>query len=107
MKLYVLLSGGFGEKVIGNLVNLPRFCRVCGAACGTCRATRSSFGDKIVGVYKIPCSLPDFLDNPEDYLPKDPPQTDVILPIGIHLDILSTVSELVEKTNAQWGNNFR
>lgn len=101
MKLYFLVSGGFGERVIGNITNLPRFCKVCGATCDFCRAKYRSVSSDIVGVDMIPSNIPSFLDNPEDYLPTNPPKADVILAVGIHLDILSALPRLVEKGGAK------
>lgn len=101
MKLYILLSGRFGEKVIGSLVNLPTFCRACGSACNFCRAKRRSFSAEIAGVHVEPDDLPDFLDEPEDHLPKNPPRADIIIPIGIHPDILSVMPRLAKKISAK------
>jgi hypothetical protein len=101
MKIYILLSGRFGEKVIGNLVNLSSFCKVCGATCIFCRSEQPSFGSRIAGVYIVPNDVPSILDYPEDYLPKNPPQADIILPIGIHLDILTAMPKLAKITGAK------
>ncbi len=101
MKIYVLLSGRFGEKVIGNLVNLSSFCRVCGEACNFCRSEQPSFGPGISGVYTEPNDIPSMLDNPEEYLPKNPPKVDIILPIGLHLDMLAVTPRLVKMTGAK------
>jgi len=101
MKIYALLSGRFGEKVIGNLVNLSNFCRVCGATCNYCRSGQPSFGPSISGIHNASNDIPSVLDDPESYLPKNPPQVDIILPIGIHLDMLAVMPKLVKMTGAR------
>ena len=100
MRIYLLVGHEFGEKVVGNLVNLPTFCDSCNLACDFCRIGYGSFVQDIVGLQPIPLDLPQFIDNPEKYLPKNVPKTDIIIPIGIHQDILSSIPDLASKSDA-------
>ncbi len=101
MKLYFLISGRFGEKVVGNLVNIPNFCRVCGTSCDYCRIRYGSFSSDIAGVNMIPSDVPSFIDDPENYLPKQAPKADIIVAIGIQIDILTAIPRLVQKVGAK------
>jgi hypothetical protein len=101
MQLYFIIGDDFGEKVVGNLVNLPNFCKACHLECGYCRFNYGSFASDICGVDLIKEELNEFIENPERYLPKNPPKCDVILPIGIHPDLLAALPLLVEKTEAK------
>jgi hypothetical protein len=101
LRLYFIVGHEFGEKVVGNLVNLPTFCKSCGLACGYCRIGYGSHVQDVVGLHPIPPNLPPFLDNPSDYLPNSPPKADVVIPIGIHPDILAEIPSVVSKCEAR------
>jgi len=101
MQLYFIIGDDFGEKVVGNLVNLPSFCKACNLACNYCRIKYGSFASDICGIDIIKYKLSNFIEEPERYLPKNPPKCDVILSIGIHPDLLTVLPLLVEKTDAK------
>nr|MDO8098388.1 DUF166 family protein [Candidatus Njordarchaeota archaeon] len=102
MRIYVIYNGEFGERVIGNLINDKSFCKVCGASCTDCRwKTNWSYCNMIAGVNSPPENLPTIIDNPQDYLPKDPPRCDVVLSIGIHADLASALPLLAQQTAAK------
>jgi hypothetical protein len=102
MRIYVVYTGEFGERVIGNLVNDRSFCKVCAASCTDCRWNPNwSYADRIVGVSSLPDNLPVIIDDPETYMPKNPPKCDVLLSIGIHPDIASTLPLLANQTEAK------
>jgi hypothetical protein len=101
LKLIFLTSGRFGEKIVDNLANSPTFCKVCGQSCDFCREKYGSFCSDISYVYSIPTDIPEFIDDAEEYLPKDPPKADLILAIGIHLDILSIIPTFIQKVGAK------
>jgi len=99
--LYFLYTDEFGERCLGNLINFPTFCKSCDLACEQCRTALSSFSGNIKGVNRLPKSLPVFVEEPEQYLPKHMPEADVVLAIGIHADLLSALPHVVEQTNAK------
>ncbi|MEM3382641.1 MAG: DUF166 family protein [Nitrososphaerales archaeon] len=101
MKLYFIIGDDYGEKVIGNLVNLPSFCKACDLACNHCRIKYGSFASDIYGIDIIKDKLSSFIEEPERYLPKNPPKCDIILSIGIHPDLLTALPLLIEKTEAK------
>jgi hypothetical protein len=52
-------------------------------------------------VAQISKSLPSFIENPEKYLPKNMPECDVILVVGVHPDILISIPDVVKRTLAK------
>lgn len=101
MRIFVLYKADFGKKVIGNLINLRTFCQSCGDYCTGCRDFRKSFASNIHGVYEFPDNLPNFIEEPEKYLPKTMPECDLIIVIGIHPDLLFALPAIVKKTKAK------
>lgn len=96
MKIYILYGNEFGEKVAGNLINFSTFCTSCGDACEHCRRDYGSFANYIYGLHKIPQDLPPYLENPEDYFPRNPPKCDLLIVVGVHQDVLASISVLAE-----------
>ncbi|MEM3539007.1 MAG: DUF166 family protein [Nitrososphaerales archaeon] len=101
MKLYFIIGDDYGEKVVGNLVNSQTFCKACDLTCNYCRIKYGSFASDICGIDIMKDKLSNFIEEPERYLPKKPPKCDIILPIGIHPDILTALPLLIEKTDAK------
>ncbi|NVM04923.1 MAG: thymidylate synthase [Candidatus Helarchaeota archaeon] len=103
MKVFVLYTDEFGERVTGNLINIKEFCEVCELNCEReiCRGNYPSFAVNIYGLEKIDdAALPTFIENPEDYLPKNfPSGIDVLIVVGIHPDLLSALPEFAEENN--------
>ncbi len=89
MKLLILYGGNFGERVVRNLVNDSEFCKSCDPLCTHCKYGKYSHAQDVVGAIKLPepGTLPDFIDDPDSYLPKLP-SADVAIATEIHPDIL-------------------
>jgi hypothetical protein len=100
LRIYILSGDVFADRVIGNLVNSINFCRVCGPTCSECRMLYGSHAADIVGVKEFDQSLPNYIENPDDLLPSDPPKCDLVLAIGLHVDILSAIPNWIAKTGA-------
>ena len=101
MRLFVLYGHDFAEKVIGNMVNLPDFCRACDLACASCRVKYSCFAPDVCGAFRVSSDLPDVIDDPEPYLPGILPNVDMLLAIGLHPDLLAGLPELVRRARAK------
>ena len=97
MRICILYSGEFGRKVIGNLVNQSGFCVSCGDLCDQCRRSRPSAADQIVGIYEIPQNLPEFIEEPEEYLPAMLPECDLLIAMDLHPDLLTGLPDIAEK----------
>jgi len=94
MRLFVLYGHDFGEKVIGNMVNLPDFCTACDLSCGSCRVKYSCFASDVCGAFRVTNDLPAVIDDPAPYLPRILPHVDVLLAIGLHPDLLAALPSL-------------
>ncbi|MCL7416134.1 MAG: DUF166 domain-containing protein [ANME-2 cluster archaeon] len=100
MRISILYTGEFGGKVVSNLVNPSNFCISCGDLCDKCRGGRTSFGDMVYEIHELPTELPEFIEEPEDFLP-EMGVCDLILAMGIHPDLLAALPILVESTGAK------
>ncbi|MEM1658982.1 MAG: DUF166 family protein [Candidatus Jordarchaeales archaeon] len=101
MKIYILYGDDFGEKVAGNLINFSTFCTSCGDACEHCRREYGSLAGYIYGLHRVPRDTPPFLENPEEYFPRDAPKCDLLIVVGVHHDILASISSLAEVMGAK------
>jgi len=101
LKLCLITGDPFGEKVLGNLVNMSNFCASCALACGYCRTAYPSFVSDIRGFYSLSIKPKDIIDDPVDLIPKDMPRSDLLLAIGLHPDILTILPNMVSATSVQ------
>ena len=82
------------QKFAGNLINNEEFCKACedleqNVKCDKCRELLKGFAGSIYFYEKIGENIPDFIEEPELYLPKNLPPVDFVLVVGIHQDLLS------------------
>jgi len=98
LKLGLLYTDEFGERVLGNLVNYSTFCKACDLACEHCRTMYGSFASDIYWVHQLPGDLPVLIEDPAAYLPSpdELPKLDVLLIVGIHPDLLASVPFIVK-----------
>ncbi|MHA1684139.1 MAG: DUF166 domain-containing protein [Promethearchaeota archaeon] len=89
MRIYILYQDEFAERVAGHLVNDVHFCIACGTGCNNCRLTYGRYAGNIEGYEEIEGNFPEIIDEPADYLPEILPEVDVLIPIGLHPDLLS------------------
>ncbi|MGP3667331.1 MAG: DUF166 domain-containing protein [Candidatus Bathyarchaeota archaeon] len=95
MRLYFIYGDEFGERVIGNLLNYSTFCESCGLLCEHCRTVYPSYASDFEGVFKVDTNLPTFIDEPEKYLPPNLGLAEVLIVVGVHIDLLLTIPKLV------------
>jgi len=89
------------QKFAGNLINNEEFCKACedleqNVKCDKCREHLKSFSSSIYFYEKVGKNLPDFIEEPEQYLPKNLPPVDFILIVGIHQDLLSGLPDYLK-----------
>ncbi|MFW9938224.1 MAG: DUF166 domain-containing protein [Candidatus Thorarchaeota archaeon] len=82
------------QKFVGNLINNEEFCKACeileqNVKCDKCREYVKSFSNSIYFYEKIGENVPEFIEEPETYLPKKLPAIDFLIVVGIHQDLLS------------------
>jgi hypothetical protein len=99
VSLVFVYSGDFMERVIRNLINDPCFCQSCGLYCESCKYNVYSFVRNVRAAIQLPkpADLPDFIDNPEEHMPKKLPKTDICLASGLHKDLLLELPEHIKK----------
>lgn len=94
------------QKFVGNLINDDEFCKACellekDVKCDKCREHLGNFSSSIFFYEKIGENVPDFIEDPEEYLPKSLPQVDFIMVVGIHQDLLSGLPEYLKGKNVK------
>ncbi|MFX1589671.1 MAG: DUF166 domain-containing protein [Promethearchaeota archaeon] len=82
------------QKFVGNLINNEEFCKACeileqNVKCDKCREYVKSFSNSIYFYEKIGENVPEFIEEPDIYLPKKLPAVDFLIVVGIHQDLLS------------------
>ena len=92
------------QKFVGNLINDDQFCKACellekDVKCDKCRERLGNFSSSIYFYDMIGEGVPDFIEDPEDYLPKTLPQVDFLLVVGIHQDLLFGLPEYLKDKN--------
>ncbi|MGP8330972.1 MAG: DUF166 domain-containing protein [Methanosarcinaceae archaeon] len=100
MRISVFYTGEFGRKVIENLVNSSTFCISCADLCDHCREKRESYGNLLVDIHEMPDDLPQFIEEPMEYIPQNMGECDLILAIGIHPDLLTTLPYIAKMTGS-------
>ena len=79
----------YADRVIGNLVGDRSFCTACGPDCVGCRAPYGrKFLDRMAGVIVFPAVMPYVLERPEEHVPADVPEHDVLIAIHVHEQVL-------------------
>jgi hypothetical protein len=89
------------EKFVGNLINTEEFCKACETLeitlkCDKCREHLTSYAGSIFFYEKIGENIPDFIEDPEEFLPENLPEVDFLLVVGIHQDLLSGLPDYLK-----------
>ncbi|NQT25198.1 hypothetical protein HQ585_07580 [candidate division KSB1 bacterium] len=85
----VRMDTAYARRVIGHLSDTGDYCSTCGSKCRECRREYPlDHTGSIAGIINFPSILPALLDEPEEYLPSNVPEYDILLALGIHEQIL-------------------
>jgi thymidylate synthase len=82
IKIYILSSGDYGSRVINNLAN-------------------RGFASSIVGLHEFSSDIPEFIDDIEEYIPKELQECDLVLALGLEGDINMLLPEIARRTGAK------
>lgn len=82
MKLYIISSGKYGSRIVNSLAEM-------------------GLASSMVGLEELPEDLPEFIDDFETYLPKNIPEADLILAVGLFGDINMVVPLIAQKSGAK------
>ena len=81
IKIYILSSGDYGSRIINNIAN-------------------RGYPSSIVGLHEFTDDLPEFIDDFERYIPKELPECDLILALGLKGDIHMILPIIASMTGA-------
>ncbi len=89
------------EKFVGNLINTEEFCKACenmeiNLKCDKCRENLKGYASSIFFYEKLGENIPDFIEDPEEFLPQNLPEVDFLLVVGIHQDLLSGLPDYLK-----------
>lgn len=89
------------QKFVGNLINTEEFCKACelleqNVKCDHCREHLKSFAGGIYFYEKLGENVPDFIEEPENYLPQNLPSVDFLMVVGIHQDLLAGLPDYLK-----------
>ena len=94
------------QKFVGNLINNEEFCKACenleqNVKCDKCREHLKNFANTIYFYEKVGENIPDFIEEPEEFLPKNLPSVDFVMVVGIHQDLLSGLPDYLKDKNVK------
>ncbi|MBG0768577.1 DUF166 domain-containing protein [Methanococcus maripaludis] len=81
MKITVLYSGNYGERVLNTILE--------------------KFAQKIVSIHEIPENLLEYIDDVTEYVPENLKESDLIISVGLFGDINLVVCDIAKKINAK------
>ncbi|ABR54221.1 Protein of unknown function DUF166 [Methanococcus vannielii SB] len=81
MRIIVLYSGNYGERVLNNIL--------------------TKFAPNIISVYEFEENLPEYIEDIENYVPDNLPECDLLVVTGLHGDINLVTCKIANKTGAK------
>ncbi len=92
------------QKFVGHLINDDKFCEACEqmevkVKCDHCREHLKSYANIIFFYEQIDENLPEFVEEPLGFFPKNLPDVDFLLVVGIHPDLLTGLPEYLKDKN--------
>jgi len=84
MRIFILSSGEYGSKIVNGIAT-------------------NGLASNIVGIHEFPPheDLPEFIDDVSEYVPKNIPESDLIIAVGMHGDINMVIPAVVEASGAK------
>jgi len=101
MRICLIISNNYGEKILDNLTNANGHCNACGTQCigELCKYGKYSYANNI-HVIRIPSAhdLPDVIEDPEKIIGNKLPQVDLVVATSLHNDIYLALPEILHKS---------
>lgn len=82
LKIFILSSGKYGSRIVNNIAQM-------------------GLASSIVGIHEVEGNLPEFIDDIDEYIPKNLPEANLILSIGLYGDINMIIPIIARKTGAK------
>ncbi len=101
----------YADRFISHLTDKADYCGSCDKKCISCRASYNlDFSKNIAGIIDFPAILPAIVEEPEEYLPENVPEHDILIPICINEDVLIAYLEkfmtcrgiVIPQEGSQW-----
>lgn len=82
MRILMLSSGEYGSRIVNTIAS-------------------HGFAQYIVGIHEFPDDLPEFLDDVDEYVPKNLPDADLLISVGLFGDINLVIPEIISNTGVK------
>jgi hypothetical protein len=83
------MDTNYAPRMLAHLTDKADYCRACGDKCIQCRKKyRLDFSKSITGIIDFPAVLPGIIEEPEEFLPEDIPEHDILIAIAVNEEIL-------------------
>ncbi|MHA1150449.1 MAG: DUF166 domain-containing protein [Promethearchaeota archaeon] len=95
------LAEKLAKRFVGHLLNDDEFCKACelldqNVNCDKCREHLPSFASSLYFYEQMGQNMPDFVEDPSEFLPETIPPVDYIMVVGIHQDLLSGLPDYLK-----------
>ncbi len=89
------------QKFAGHLINTDDFCKACenmelDIKCDKCREHLPNYSSSIYFYEQVGKNIPDFVEDPGEFLPENLPPVDFLLVVGIHQDLLGGLPDYLK-----------
>lgn len=104
LTLVIFYHGVFGERFIANVMNYSNSCPSLGACgidlCNQCKENVYNFSKNIIATFGMldPMTMPRFIEDASDFLPKEIPRADLAVAINLHPDVLTALPEMLKES---------
>ena len=82
MRILVAIQGHYGQRIVDNI-------------------RRCCPSDWKVYSFTVPQNLPDIVDDPDEFLPKELPEADLLISLGEHPGVAQMIPDMVARSHAK------
>lgn len=89
------------KRFVGHLLNDDEFCKACelfeqNVKCDKCRENLPNYASSLYFFEQVGQNVPEFIEEPSEFLPKTIPPVDFLMVVGIHQDLLSGLPDFLK-----------